>query len=290
MGLHFMWASTFRAPVGINFINSNVSINLFLPEGTESHKDVNLFFSRVGAKLQDGLWQVRRNLSDLSDIYGSALQLAVSSFKSLMVDYSYIQKGRYNAHFTFNSRELMEISSLIITYSDVADGYRVEYMRKLANHSNVYDWINARDKVSNVVLQISKSGNGQDTGSREVPFLLADFLDERGVKGMAISGKGEMPEVLECSESSAFSSELTSFWSRNEVLTNLVGRLASSFIVLYGTYGCANENSLKLVVPVPVQQTTALIKLMKELMAEFTRWDLKLLEVTDYEMGYEHEE
>lgn len=52
---NFMWAATFRAPVGINFIHNDVSINLFLPEGSENQKDVNLFFNRMGAKLQDGL-------------------------------------------------------------------------------------------------------------------------------------------------------------------------------------------------------------------------------------------
>ncbi len=289
---NFMWATTFRAPVGINFIHSNVSINLFLPEGSEYQKDVNLFFNRVGAKLQDGLWQVRRNLSDLSDVYGSALQLGVSTFRSLMVDYSYIHRGRYYAHFTFNSKDLMDISSLIVTYSDVADGYRVEYMRKLDRHSKVYDWINSRDKVAMVTLQVSRPVGNPDVPdpTYEIPFIIADFLDERGVKGMALTGDHPVPEILKTSEVSEFSGEVAAFWAKNEVITQLVSRLASDFIVLYGLYGIAYPDTFRLVIPVPVQQTSALMRLLKEIMTDFTKWDLKLLEVTDYQMEYVIEE
>ncbi len=285
---NFMWATTFRAPVGINFINDKVSIILFLPEGSESSKDVNLFFNRVGAKLQDGLWQVRRNLTELSDVYGSALKLGVSTFRSLMVDYSYIHKGRYHAHFTFNSRDLMDISSLIVTYSDLADGYRVEYMRRLKNHSQVYDWINARDKVTNVTLQIAREGvhsDGNDP-SHDVPFILANFLDERGTKGIALSNGKALSQLLQSHEESSIAEHITSFWSTNEVLTYLVSRLASNYIVIYGMYGLAGNDSIKLVIPVPVQQTTALMMLLKDAMADFTKWDLKLLEITDYDVEY----
>lgn len=209
-----------------------------------------------------------------------------------MVDYSYIHKGRYYAHFTFNSRDLPDISSLIITYSDIADGYRVEYMRRLGGHSQVYDRINTRDKVTNVTLQISREtgktpGNGSSTGT---PFILADFLDERGVKGMAIPGSQPIPEIFETSESSEFSEGIISFWTGNEVLTRLVSRLASNFIVLYGLYGVAYNDYIDLVIPVPVQQTTALILQLKEIMTDFTKWDLKLLEITDYDMEHVLEE
>ena len=289
---NFMWATTFRAPVGINFIRGNVSINLFLPQGSENSKDVNLFFNRVGAKFQDGLWQVRRNLTELSDVYGSALQLAVSTFRSLMVDYSYIHKGRYHAHFTFNSRDLLDISSLIVTYSDLADGYRVEYMRRLKNHSQVYRWINAKDKVTNVTLQIAREGtipDGNDP-SRDVPFILANFLDDRGTKGIAISNGKSLPQLLKGHEESSFADHITSFWSTNEVLTYLVSGLASSNIVIYGLYGLADQDSIRLVIPVPVQQTTALLRLIKDAMTDFTKWDLKLLEITDYDMEYGQDE
>ena len=289
---NFMWATTFRAPVGINFIHSNVSIILFLPEGSEYQKDENLFFNRVGARLQDGLWQVRRSLSELSDVYGSALHLGMSTFRSLMVNYSYIHRGRYNAHFTFNSKDLMDISSLIVTYSDVADGYRVEYMRKLYRHSKIYDWINSRDKVAMVTLQVSRPVGNTDlpNPTHEMPIILSDFLDERGIKGMALAGDHPVPEILETSDVSEFSGKVTAFWAKNEVITQLVSRLATDFIVLYGLYGIAYPDAIRLVIPVPVQQTSALMRLLKGIMTDFTKWDLKLLEVTDYQMEYVMEE
>ncbi|WMT45588.1 MAG: hypothetical protein RE469_05165 [Cuniculiplasma divulgatum] len=58
------------------------------------------------AKFQDGLWQVRGNVSELSTVHENVLNLAVSGFQSVVLNYSFIEKGRYFLHFIFNSQEL----------------------------------------------------------------------------------------------------------------------------------------------------------------------------------------
>ena len=133
--------------------------------------------------------------------------------------------------------------------------------------------------------QVGAEPDGKDS-ARDIPFILGNFLDQRGVKGIAISDGKSLPEFLQGHEEFPLSDQITAFWSRHEILTYLVSRLAANYIVVYGLYGIADEDSIRLVIPVPVQQTTTLMRLIKEAMTDFTKWEIKLLEITDYDMGH----
>ncbi len=278
---NFMWAEKFRAPVGINVIQNDVSFNLFLPEGSENEKDKKLFFSRVGAKLESGLWQVRREMSELSEDYASTIKLALGQFGSVILDYSYIQEGRYYAHFTFNDSDLAGISSTLIALNDVLQGYRIEYLRTIKHHASIFNGIEEIGEVATVSVDISREGGSGGGFDGYFPFVMANFLNG-GVKTLG-KGMGKTPpDILGPSDVSRVRGDIISFKSKNDHITELVKLVASNFIVLYGMYGVANGDSLRLMMPIPKQQTSILLKVLHTLINQRPGWNIKLSELSQF--------
>ena len=169
-----------------SFIGDSVYMNLFLPEGSEEEKDKKLFLSRINAKLQDGLWQARRSLDELNGIYSQSLKMAMNGFRSLILDYTYILRGRYYAHFIFNSTDLQQISSLLVSFADSVDGLRVEHMRRLGPSSPLFSGNSGEDDVSAVTISISTSGTADDS-AHDTFFVMGSRM-EQGRKTIAGPG------------------------------------------------------------------------------------------------------
>lgn len=280
---NFMWAEKFRAPVGINVIQDDVSFNLFLPEGSENEKDKKLFFSRVGASLENGLWQVRRDMSELSEVYASTIKMALTQFRSVVLDYSYIKEGRYYAHFTFNESDLSSISATLIALNDVIHGYRIEYLRTLKDQKAIFDGVDEIREVATVCIDITKTEGGNDGGGYAslFPFVMANFLNG-GVKTLGKNVSKIPPVILEAEKISNVGGAVISFKSRNCHITELVKLIASNYIVLYGIYGIANSDSMRLMTPLPKQQTNIFLKVLNFLITEFPGWNIKLAELSEF--------
>lgn len=278
---NFIWASTFRAPIGVSFVGESVYFNLFLPEGSEHEGDKKLFLSRVGAKFLDGLWQVRRSMDQVGWTYGPALKMAVTSFRSVILDYTYISKGRTFAHFTFNEMDLDDISETLLMVSNQLDGLRVEYLKKIRGEITVFKVINENEEVSTLTLEAFKDGHKNSDGHARddgMFFVLGNILD-KGVKTVGRASKNSIPEILKPSGVVQMGEELVSFNSGNQFLTNLVELMASNYIVVYGFYGSALNDSINLAINVPTQQTSALMRILRMLIEDTESWSIKLKEI-----------
>lgn len=279
----FMWASSFRAPIGINFVGGEGSLNLFLPEGSEDDKDKKIFLTRVGAKFQDGMWQVRKSLKEVHGEYGFALRNGLSNFRSLVLDHSYIQRGRYYAHFTFNVNDLDELSEGLMSFAEIIEGYRVEYLRKLHDPANVFDDIDERGDISMVTVEITQSSGPKANEFSEdmVYFVMSNFLDD-GIKTIGKVRNNKVPKILAHSGLTDISHGVKYFKSGNELIIDLIQRIALDYIVLYGLYGAAGENYLHLMLPIPSQQTSSLLRAVRKLAGESSEWKIKLIEISSY--------
>ncbi len=275
----FMWAQRFRAPVGVSFVGTDVYINLFLPEGSEESKDKNLFLNRVSAKFQDGLWQARRNLNRLSGMYGSSLQMAVNTFRSMFLDYSFIQNGRYFAHFIFSRADLQQISVALVSFADSVEDLRVEYLRKLDADSTLFRGDASLDDVSAVTLGFGKeAGLDGDSVQKGINFVMASFIDQ-GIKTICKVSENKLPQFFKATDVQSIKDDVVFCKTSNELLIALISELMSNFIVIYGIYGVASDNSANVVFTLPTQQTTAFLRAMQSISSDDGSSEISILEV-----------
>ncbi len=266
---NFMWATTFRAPVGINFIHSNVSINLFLPEGSEYQKDVNLFFNRVGAKFQDGLWQVRRRMDQLKGQYGGPMQTAMSVFKTAIVDQMYIRKGRNYGRLLINHSELEFYSRILLRVQKERPDFRIEYYRPFDGRDSAFLIPGMEEELVFVTMEFHKNTQPDPTvsGEDEFFFTLANFV-EGGVKAIALSKYSNVPDILASVEVSSPTENVFTFKSNNEFILSLVRALANQYVVILGYYGTINQENATLTVAMPREQIQIFMRTLAEVANE----------------------
>lgn len=276
----FMWSSSFRAPACLNFIGESVYMNLFLPEGSEDDKEKKLFLTRINAKLQDGLWQARRNLDELNGVYSSSIKMAINAFRSLILDYTYILRGRYYAHFTFNSSDLADISSLLVSFADSVEGLRIEYMRRLGPSSPLFSGNSADEDVSAVTISITPR-NGVEKSTHDAYFVMGSML-EKGRKTIARNNGSDIPEFFGAANVSRLDSNETFFESCNAFLNSFLDKLMGDFVVIYGVYGSAGKNSANVVITLPTQQTTPLLRAINTVVNSQEQWDAGILEISAF--------
>ena len=280
---NFMWASNFRAPTGINVINDEVFLNLFLPEGSEQDKDKKIFFSRVDAKLQDGLWQVRRDFNDLSEVYGSVIKMALGTFRSVILDYSYIQEGKYFAHFSFNEKDLEGISSVLISLTEVMSGYKIEYLKKVREKGKMFSGVDEIAEVTTFSLELLYLDEdvAEFQNDTMCHFVMANFL-EGGIKAIGTTQNNSPPALLGPREVINETGNISYFKVYNKDIIQLVKGIVSSFIILYGLYGTVSGNCIRLMLPIPTQQTGLLLEVLNKLKQDSPELNLKLLEVSRF--------
>ncbi len=279
---NFIWAASFRAPIGVSFTGKNVFFNLFLPEGADKDPEKKLFLNRVGAKFEDDLWQVRRSMDEVTGTYGPALKVVVSNFKSVMLDYTYILKGRFYAHFVFNEADLANVSNALLSLSNKVDGLRVEYLMGAAGEVRIFNAIEENEEASAVTLQAYPDGKEMkwpnDKGNT---FFALGNVPEKGVKLVARTDAAKIPKVLEPVEAAQMDGGIVAFHSSNMFLLKLLELIAANYIVVHGFYGSANEDTVTLSVIVPTQQTSALLKVLREMMEEGDSLNFGILEIVD---------
>ncbi len=277
----FMWVSNFRAPLGISYIKENVFLNLFLPEGSDSDAEKKLFLKRVEARFHDGLWQVRREVNEVSGGYdGRPLKMALTAFRSLIQDYSYIEKGRIYVHFIFNESELAGISSAMLSASGSMNDMKVEHLKKNGEGIIPASPALEQDDISAVTIEISsaKTSGSREDEVKETSFVMGNML-VGGVKTLVMSSEADVPQILQPERVSEVCPGLVSMFSKNTVITWLVESLAKEFIVIYGLYGSAGVNGIRLSLSVPGQQVTAILRLLNTLSDNEGQWKIGLLEV-----------
>lgn len=277
---HFVWASTFRAPIGVSFIRENVYFNLFLPGGSENETDKKLFLNRVGAKFKDDAWQVSRSMEQMNGIYGNALKLAVSNYRSVILDNAYIKNGRTYAHLIFNSADIGNISRGLLANYGRGDGLRIEHLKATAGKKLIFSASGQDEKVMAVTVEVT--GNGQNTSkeTRETgtTFIMGNIL-ENGVKSICNKDGGRPPAVLLPEEIEEISDSMFRFSSKNSFVVNLVEFLAEENVVVYGYYGTASGNSFTLSINIPSQQRAALFRTLGRLNEMEGQWKVVLKEV-----------
>lgn len=276
----FIWASTFKAPMGVSFIRDKIYFNLFLPEGSDSDGDKKLFLKRVGAKFQDELWQVRRSMDQVTGNYGPALKLAVSNFKSLVIDYSYIKKGRSYVHFIFNDAELERVSESLLSIANQLDGLRVEYLKKTRGEMTAFSVVDESDELSAVTIEINPPNGGRSMKSSdaEISFVMGNVLED-GVKTVGTGSVDRIPGIMMPENVSEIQDGLLSFDTCNPIIVRLVESMATEFIVVYGFYGAVVNGEISLTINVPTQQTPALLRILKVMSENDELWGVKLKEV-----------
>lgn len=278
----FIWASSFKAPIGVSLIEESLYFNLFLPKEAENDGDKKIFLKRVGAKLQDDLWQVHREMGEVTGNYGPPMQMAVTIFRSTLLDYMYIKNGRGFAHFVFNGAELEDISSTLLSVSGQVEGFRVEYLRRMGDGITLFRAIEESDKVSTLTVEISPLGaSSSDPEEKETFFAMANVLKE-GIKSVGILSGENFPEILAAYDVTRIEGYVRSFKCRNSFLTDLVDMLAKEFIICYGFYGSASNSRISLAMNVPTQQITSVMKILGVVSGKQESWKMKLVEITRF--------
>ncbi|AKA47985.1 hypothetical protein IX51_01520 [uncultured archaeon] len=277
----FIWASTFKAPIGLSFVRDDIFFNLFLPEGSESDGDKKLFLKRVGAKFQDDLWQVRRSMDQMKGPYGQGLRVVVANFRTLVIDYAYIKNGRIYVHFTFNEAELDDISSVLLSVSGQLEGLRVEYMKRIDGDITLFKGIDEIDDVSTITIEATPTGSSASMRTRygEIFFVLGN-IRENGVKAIGRSPVNAIPDIIRPEDVNDMGGGLFSFSSGNRLINKLAESMASDYVVLYGFYGSTVNSTINLVINVPRQQTAAVMRILNNAVKDEADWKVKLKEIT----------
>lgn len=279
----FMWGSNFRAPVGISLQDGKVSFNLFLPAKSEKDKNISLFFNRVGAKFQDGLWQVRRDMSELSTVYENVLNLAVSGFPSVVLDYSFIEEGRYFAHFIFNSQELPRISEALVSFAKLISSLRIEYLRKLEQASGAFGEVSETDETTVVCIGIEPKDDGENRSEEDFFFVMANYI-ENGAKVVGSylnrDKASKLPDFLKPGEAYEMESGVWSLKCQNPLLSSLLTLSKTHFLIVASIYGIARTNSADVLVTMPSVQMSVFLSIMSELAESNPEWNMTIKEVS----------
>lgn len=275
---NFIWASTFKAPVGISFIRDEIYFNLLLPKGSENETDKKIFLNRVGARYKDELWQVRRSMDQMDNMYGPSLKLAVSALDSVVLDYAYIEKGRTYAHLVFNSTELPKISHGLLSLGNQEGGMRVEYLRKASGETSVFDVIDEHEEVSAVTIEAEELSGGYHAGKVATYFILSNILDS-GLRIVGTAGNPGVSDLLKPSGTVSVDDSTVSFTSNNQLLMDMVEMMAEEYIVVYGSYGKADGSTLSLTINIPSKQTPSLLKVLSQIVEKSEGWRITMKEV-----------
>lgn len=278
---NFIWASTFKAPIGISVKDDQAFFDIFLPEGSENEGDKKLFLNRVGAKLQDGIWHARRTNEQLKDVYGPNLNFPLLSYNTLFNDYSYIENGRVYIHFLFNVKDLSVVSNLFLSLDTEALGLKLEFLRKLNEGTTAFhDLRNWKDSVS-VTIEASKDGEFENTGPEKANFLMSKTLNV-GVKSLAYAKEGKLPGILEPHEPEQLEGNIFTFYCSNKLIVRLMDLMFEESAIFYGYHGYATENKLSLTINLPKPLIALLLRVIGKVEKDVAGYTIRLREVVDF--------
>lgn len=260
---NFIWASTFMAPESLVVLDGQMFLNLFLPEGSENDPEKKFFLNRVGARLQDGLWQVRRRMDQLKGQYGAPAQFTLSTFKTAIIDQVYIKNGRNYAHLLMNRSDVEVYSRLMLRVQKEMPDIRVEYFRKFGTESCAYLIPGLEEDLLFVTLEFGYEDSPLPTGKDEGEFFftLANFV-EGGVKAIARTRTGVIPEIMAPDEISTPAENVYAFKSNNRFILSLFRAIANQYVVIFGSYGSISPGKATLTVAMPKQQVQTFMRIL----------------------------
>lgn len=276
----FIWASTFMAPEGFVFLEGQMFMNLFLPEGSENDPEKKIFLNRVNAKLQDGLWQVRRRMDQLKGKYGGPMQFAISNFRTTIVDRLYIKNGRNYGHLLMNHTDFETFSKMLLTVRNQMPDIKIEYFRRAEWGMNAYLIPGLEKDLSFVTVEFARSGSNESMGGedQEFFFVLANFVEE-GVKAISLSSNGKIPELLKPGRVANPGGNVYTFRSNNAFILSLVRAIANQYVVVFGSFGTITSRKTTLTVALPSEQVQAFIRVLAGVKEEVRECDPVVTEI-----------
>lgn len=277
---NFIWGSTFKAPIGISLKDDKAFFDIFLPEEAQNEPDKKLFLNRVGAKLQDGIWHVRRSDDQLRGVYGPALRFALTSFNTLFNDYSYIENGRIYLHFLFNETDISAVSKVFLSLDTESLGLRLEYLRKLKNGGTAFQDLQNTGNTVSVTIEASREAEPNDE-AEEITFLMDSTLNN-GVRTVSYSQDGSIPDILKPQNIQKVDSKVNSFFCSNEIVMRLMDLMLDTPTVFYGYHGIANRSRICLTVNLPKPLTASLLRTIGKIEQENSDYSIRLREVVDF--------
>ncbi len=276
----FIWASTFLAPESIASIDGQMFINLFLPEGSEYDPEKKIFLNRVGAKFQDGLWQVRRRMDQLKGKYGAPLQATLSTFRTAINDQMYAKNGRNYGRLLINHSDLELYSRIFLRVQKERPDLRVEHYRKYDGNGIPYLIPGLEDDLAFVTMEFGSGNAPIQLQDEEHGFfyILANFV-EGGVKAVACSEDGKIPELMVAEDISSPEENLFAFRSNNKFILSLIRSLANQYVVVFGFFGTVGQENATLTVAMPREQIQVFLRTLASVAEEMEDFSPIITEV-----------
>ncbi len=265
----FIWAPTFMAPQSIVMLDGQLFLNLFLPEGSEEDQEKKIFLNRVGAKFQDGLWQVRKRTDQLKGSYGAPLQFTLSTFKTAVVDQVYIKNGRVYLHLLMNNAEFELYSRLTIRRQKEVPDLKIEHFKNYDGKSPAYLIPGMEEDLYFVTMKFGTGTHVFPTKEEDDQFfyVLANFV-EGGVKTVGYSKEGIIPELLAADEVSSPAENIYTFKTNNRFILSLMKEVANQFVVVFGFYGALSDQCATLTAAIPRKQVKMFLRILSSISEE----------------------
>ena len=266
---NFIWASTFMAPESIGSLDGQMFLNLFLSEGSENDPEKKIFLNRVGAKLQDGLWQVRRRMDQLKGKYGGPLQTTINTFRTAIPDQLYIRNGRNYGRLLLNHTDMELYSRLFLMVQKERPDLRVEHYRKYEGKGIPYLIPGFEDELAFVTMEFG-SGNAPlpEVDEEGRFFYILAYFVEGGVKAVARSPDGKIPDLLKAEDIANPEENLFTFKSNNKFILALLRALANQYVVIFGFFGSVGRNNATLTVALPREQVQVFLRTLASVAEE----------------------
>ena len=277
---NFIWASTFTAAESIASLDGQLFLNLFLPEGSENDPEKKLFLNRVGAKFQDGLWQVRRRMDQLKGKYGAFIQTTLYTFKTAVFDQMYIKNGRVYGRLLINHSELEPFSRLLMKVKKERPDLRVEHYGKYDRNGMPYLIQRLGEELTFVTVEFGYGNPHLLPVDEEGDFffILAHFV-ESGVKAVASSADGKIPDLLVAEDISNPNENLFTFRSNNKFINSLLRALANQFVVVFGFFGTVGRDNATLTAAMPKEQVQVFLRTLSSVTEESKECKPVILEI-----------
>jgi hypothetical protein len=211
------------------------------------------------------------------------LNAAVSFYPSVVLDYSYIEEGRYYAHFIFNSGELHKVSEALVTFSQMIPGMRIEYLRKLEHAAGAFNEVAETEETTVACIGIEPADDGKNLVEDDFFFVMANFI-ENGAKVVGSylnpTKNTTLPKILQAGEISEVSPGVWSLRCQNSLLSSFLTLSKAEYLIVASIYGIARTYSADLLITMPSVQMSVFMSILAKLREGNPEWNLTIREVS----------
>lgn len=111
---------------GVIFGKENMEISCFIPEELEDNREVSIFLAQNKVKKHKKNFILNFTF-DNQEVY-NALHSTVDGLKSMVLDNLIMSNGTYYVSFRFSSRELTNVSNIVMRYAPLVEEVGVDYL------------------------------------------------------------------------------------------------------------------------------------------------------------------